>query len=89
MLYSRVSGGNVDLSAMDQIAWNLGHRGLTETRADVRRLRVNQLAAQLQVDNKAVRHLLENLGKSARGPRSWVDTQTVEEVRMSYFQDGT
>ena len=87
MLYSRASEGSVDFSALDQIAWNMGRRGLTEARADVRRFRVSQLAAQLQIDSKAVRHLLENLGKPAKGPRSWVDAHTVEEVRQLLSQD--
>ena len=84
MLYSRFSGRNIDFSALDHIAWNLGRRGLTEERADVRSLRVNQLAAQLKVDTKAVRQLLEHLGKPAKGPRSWVDAPTVEETRLLF-----
>lgn len=72
---------------MDYVAWHLGHRGLTKTPADIRQLRVNQLAAQLQVDSKAARQLLEHLGKPAKGPRSWVDPETVEEVRQLFSQD--
>lgn len=88
MLFSHVSGENVDISALDKIAWDMGRRGLTERRADVRRLRVHQLAAQLLVDTKAVRHVLEHLGKPAKGPRSWVERPTVEEVRLLLSQDG-
>lgn len=87
MLYSSGAKEDIDSSALLRLAWLMGQRGLTEARADLQRLRVIQLAAQLQVDTKTVRDLLEQIGAPAKGPRSWVEPQTVEEMRLRFLPD--
>lgn len=85
MLYRTYTGQAVDFSALDHIAWEMGHRGLTDEPAEPRHLRVYQLAAQLRVKTKSVRELLEQIGTPAKGPRSWIEPHTVEEVRRLRF----
>lgn len=83
MLYTCPSSGqDVNPCALDHIAWVMGHRGLTEAPTDSQRLRVSHLATQLQMDTRTLRVLLEDLGAPAKGPRSWIEPRTVEEVRM-------
>lgn len=78
------SGGRMSFSVARTHRTNPSHieRIIRElTHLTHHRLRVHEVARRFRTTSSSVLHLLEIVGSPAKGPRSWVEVATIDQIR--------